>query len=458
MSFRTALLKNVIFPLTDLVRGRHLSSTMRFLHKSQWWSAAELEQLQLKELNKLLAYAVVHVPHYRSLRESGAIKTEKLDTLSELKNIPLLTKPVLQAHPTEHFLADVPDQKGWGRSRTGGSTTGEPMHFFYDPNTKNWGRAAFYRAFDWAGCPPGTASLEVWGQPVAQMGWRFNLNVKMMELLFNWTSVNAFRLNEAVFKKCIDTINNKKIEFIYGYTSAIAELCRYIQKNNIKVRPVRSIMTTAEVLLPETRRLLADTLHAQVFDGYACSEINGIAYESEEHNGFHIAMERAIVEVVDDAGNPLPDGTHGNLAITDLHNKAMPLIRYVNGDQGIITRSNETGKRQLMRLTDILGRTCDIIDGVNGNKLHSFYFSSMFASLGWAESLGLTKYQVIQENATDLYIYLAVQKEIPEAEKQKLIDVLTGYLGNMHFILKINEPFVLSKSGKLRWTMNKLRV
>src|SRR5207247_939536 len=51
---------------------------------------------------------------------------------------------------------------------------------------------------------------------------------------------------------------------------------------------------------------------------------------------YHQLTEYGVLEVVDDAGAPVPRGSEGHLAWTGLVNHAMPLIRYRIGDEGAL--------------------------------------------------------------------------------------------------------------------------
>ena len=42
------------------------------------------------------------------------------------------------------------------------------------------------------------------------------------------------------------------------------------------------------------------------------------------------------MEIVDDRGQPVPEGTVGQIVGTNLHNRAMPFLRYLQGDRGAV--------------------------------------------------------------------------------------------------------------------------
>jgi len=50
----------------------------------------------------------------------------------------------------------------------------------------------------------------------------------------------------------------------------------------------------------------------------------------------HLTQENLRVEVLDDAGRPVMQGTEGNVVITDLYNYGMPFVATLTatGDRG----------------------------------------------------------------------------------------------------------------------------
>jgi phenylacetate-coenzyme A ligase PaaK-like adenylate-forming protein len=80
---------------------------------------------------------------------------------------------------------------------------------------------------------------------------------------------------------------------------------------------------------------LAAIFNARVSDLYAISECSGVASLCRESRRYHVHWEIALVEVVDpDTGMPRQDEEPGEIVVTDLRRRAMPIIRYRTGDFG----------------------------------------------------------------------------------------------------------------------------
>jgi phenylacetate-CoA ligase len=109
---------------------------------------------------------------------------------------------------------------------------------------------------------------------------------------------------------------------------------------------------------------------------YGLSEMCGPGVAAEglvARDGLHVQEDHFIAEVLDpDSGDPVQEGTLGELVLTTLTKEAMPLIRYRTGD--LVTASTAPCRcgRNTMRLTALSGRRDDmiVIRGVNVYPSH----------------------------------------------------------------------------------------
>ena len=112
------------------------------------------------------------------------------------------------------------------------------------------------------------------------------------------------------------------------------------------------------------------TAAIEAFDIYGLSEITGpgVGIECSEHQGLHIFEDHFYPEIIDpDTGEVLPDGEEGELVLTTLSKRAMPLIRYRTRDiTPLYTEACACGRT--MRRIARIGRRSDdmfIIRGIN---------------------------------------------------------------------------------------------
>ncbi len=121
----------------------------------------------------------------------------------------------------------------------------------------------------------------------------------------------------------------------------------------------------------EMRHQLDRELGIQAVSFYGLSEMcgPGVAAEClEARDGLHVQEDHFLAEVVDpENGEPLPEGTEGELVFTALTKEAQPLIRYRTGDIGALSSEPCPCGRRMARITALRGRLDDmlIIRGVN---------------------------------------------------------------------------------------------
>jgi phenylacetate-CoA ligase len=136
------------------------------------------------------------------------------------------------------------------------------------------------------------------------------------------------------------------------------------------------------------------------YDLYGLSEIigPGVAGECERREGLHVADDHFLPEIVDpDSGVLRPPGVEGELVLTTLTKRAMPMLRYRTGDVTSLTLEPCACGRTSARMARVKGRSDDmlIVKGVN------LYPSEVEATLLAVEEL-VPHYQLIVDRTATL--------------------------------------------------------
>ena len=118
----------------------------------------------------------------------------------------------------------------------------------------------------------------------------------------------------------------------------------------------------------ELRTTIQDLLGLAALDIYGLSEVigPGVATECLERDGLHVNEDHFLVEAVGPDGEPVPEGTPGELVFSTSR-EAMPLLRYRTGDVAALSHAPCACGRTLVRMSKVLGRRDDmlVIRGVN---------------------------------------------------------------------------------------------
>lgn len=433
--------------LSDILSGKNVYKRYLEFKESQWFSQSELKEIQLIKLKSLIYHCYENVPYYRNFMKKIDMIPSDIKSLDILRVFPIITKEIIKANYNDFTPVNLKKIKGVKISQTGG-TTGNILMKRNDANSRSHAWGAYKRFEDWMGFKKGEKLLRLMGGHVIHKhnlkSIINDLKYKVIYYLENSIVFNPYDTEEDVVNKIISTLIKQDIKLIRGYPQYLYNLCCIMEKRGIRGK-VPLIMTTAEPLLEEHRKLYKKILDSESYDQYGCGEIGGIAFECSSHEGLHITEENVIVET--DENN--------NLICTDLNNYSMPFIRYYNADQLIIKSEKCSCGRAHRLIGKILGRECDYIIGLNGEYLHWAYFWHLIFDSNIAERRDLRKFQVIQ-NSRDSIEFHYVADELSSDEKNIIRDNIRNHIGNgsIDFIQEKDIPN--SKSGKYRPVINKL--
>ena len=127
----------------------------------------------------------------------------------------------------------------------------------------------------------------------------------------------------------------------------------------------------AEPWTAEMRARINDLLGITSLDIYGLSEVIGPGVAAEcivAADGLHVNEDHFLVEALDPlTGEPVPDGTPGELTFTTVTKEALPLLRYRTGDIAALRTEPCPCGRTLVRMSKVMGRKDDmlVVRGVN---------------------------------------------------------------------------------------------
>jgi phenylacetate-coenzyme A ligase PaaK-like adenylate-forming protein len=153
-------------------------------------------------------------------------------------------------------------------------------------------------------------------------------------------------LHLSVFNPMADIVarlNEYQPNYLAAYTYALEALAREEEAGRLRLRRggrLRQLTNLSEPLPEPTREDIERTFGVHISDNYAMAECMALASGCPCGSGSHVNADLALLEVVDDRYQPVPDGTPGTrVLVTNLYNRVQPLIRYEIGD--VVTLSPE---------------------------------------------------------------------------------------------------------------------
>lgn len=139
--------------------------------------------------------------------------------------------------------------------------------------------------------------------------------------------------------------------FLSGDPVSLAELMRL----EVPARP-QALLSTAVALAPSLARALSERYWCPVLDWYSSTETGPIACSRPGAEGLALLPSDLFVEVIDPAGQPVPEGGRGEIAVTGGRNPFLPLLRYRTGDHARMVAVTGPDGRAEARLVELEGR------------------------------------------------------------------------------------------------------
>ena len=443
-----SVFQRLLFPLFEGIKGRSTAKYIVEYREQQYWPYEDILALQEKKLKKLIEYSYQFVPYYRKLWRKLGLTPKDFQTINDLERLPVLTKQIIKENYAELISEEY---KNNHLTKTTGGSTGIPLSLAYTQESYSRRNAVMWRGYSWAKLPPGRKALYFWGTSIGSGNQILNFKESLYNRFYNRYLISCFNLDASRFKKIVKQINQIKPEVIVSYVNPIYALACWVNDNNIRIHNPLSIITGAEPLYEYQREAIEKAFKTDVFNTYGCREVMLIASECQHKKGLHMNIDHLVIESLDvDQKNIL--GQLGELAITDLHNYAMPFIRYKNEDLISISHRSCSCSINLPLMDLVEGRVLDCIKTSDGKILPGEFFPHFLKDFK-----GIEKFQVVQNDITSLEINLVANDELNASDLKRIEhEVITALGKNIRLDIKIVSNIPLTKSGKHRVTISNI--
>jgi len=407
----------------------------------QWLSRPELEEMQLKNIRRLVSYAYEHVPYYGRRYRAEGIHPGDIKSLKDFEAIPFLTKSDIKKNLNDLVATDY---KGDVFEDATGGSTGHPMRFFMDRSTTLWSNAVEARCRRWYRVNPGDKRAWVWGalKDFPTWHWRDRLGARVKQYRY----LNSRTLTDAKMKEFAEMLLKWQPDMFRVYPTALEIFANYLKKRGIYGITPKLIETSAEKLTAPQKELFQEVFSAPVAEHYSSWEINDIAYQCPQ-GGIHI-MEDRFLELVN-AEQVITNGHMGEVVITSLNQHAMPFIRYKNDDLAIFEKAPCACGRGMPVLREIVGRNSDLLSRPDGSVVHWSSVYSIVREL--KRKSDLSEYQVYQPDRNHIEMRLVLRGGIDPDLLAYVRRELRACLGEtIQIAVKLVDQIDLTPSGKRR--------
>lgn len=430
------------YSLALSLQGIAVREVIADARKREQWSPDRLEGYREEHLRDLLQAATDRFDFYRR-RLPGGISTSPMRDLGQ---VPFLTKEDLKGPlATEAF-----SRSKRGIPKTTGGSTGEPVRLIKDRRGLGQELGVQWRGYGWHGVTPHDHQARFWSAPRTATR---RLRSRLVDWAANRSTFVALDISESTWEGYAERFQKLRPAYLYGYVSMIRDFARFLDRRGWRpLAPPKVVVTTAEPLDEATRFEISTFFSAPVRSEYGCGEVGVIAMECEE-GSLHLMSDNLIVEVVDDQGRPVVEGT-GRVVVTDLFNHQMPIIRYQLGDVVTACAFGCRCGRPFPVLDNVLGRAYDAITTPDGRTFYGALVTGLFADLtkSGAEIRG---YQVVQETTTDIVVRIEADDQSILGLSSKIVGYFRRHLGpQMAVRIQQVDAIPREASGKIRVVKN----
>ena len=426
-------LEKFVLPFGDWYFKTEFMKTLREYRKIPFRSKHELDELQKTKLNAIMKYAKEHVPYYQKL---GIVLSG--DALEDIKKFPIIHKSTLREVGKELVVGSL-DGKDIICQKSSGSS-GLQSEIFLTQREYLRGQAVQTSFWEWGGFRIGGKILQLGVSPKRSF-------MKRMKDIFLRTDYQlAYNISDEVVKKALLKNEKRKPDFFIGYASALYGYAQKAEEMGINGIKFKAVISLGDKMFPHYREKIEKVFHTKVFDTYGCTEGFMMASQCEMGN-YHQISAQNYLELLDESGNPVPDGEPGFVVVTRLDAHKMPLIRFYLGDIAIRPKNPQPCAcgRNFPLLEKIVGRDTDLVKTPSGKILIVHFFTGI-----WEYFQEIYQFRVIQHQLDRFEIeYIPDPSTFKPEVLSRIHQIMNEKAGEELMItFKMVDSIPATKSGK----------
>lgn len=404
-------------------------------------SPEKIEEIQLARLRSIIAHAYENTVFYREIMDQRGIKPEDIRSVEDIRVLPVISRADVKEHFHEMLARGVNLSQCKVTHSSG--TTGEPVEYAYDPAGLNFARTLKVREKLWCGVRPGDKWINIamtrkrGGHQITGGNWRTFLKTYAAKGL-DVDVIDDLDLQ-------VKNIREFAPSVLQAYPTSLHAVALEMRRRKITDWKPRLLFTVAELLGEETRVLAREVFNMEIMDIYGLIEVGDVSWQCRRANEYHINADAILVEFLND-GKPVAPGEVGEIVVTGLYNKAMPLIRYRSSDAGRPSDGHCDCGCNLPTMKVVDGKMLDFLVLPDGKLVspHVPKKALLFIS-------GIQRFQIVQHTVSELDILCETSPDWNEETPHQIEAALRPIVGPaVRITPRQVERIERSKSGKIK--------
>ncbi len=254
--------------------------------------------------------------------------------------------------------------------------------------------------------------------------------------------IDSSDLGDKHLGEMIASIHDKKPIIIFSYASTLVELAKYSLKHEIdsQTYSLKTVLTAGEGISDDNRQLVEKAFGCPVYRRYSDMELGILGQDNAGGSAYKLNWGSYYFECLKlDEDKPADVGEVGRIVITDLFNRALPLIRYDTGDLGIM----DYPENDLPQLKEIYGRQRDCVYALDGRLISP---AKIFVTMWGSENI--RQWQFIQEEKNYYLMKINANGTVNEND---IISKLKAVLGiEANIVIEYVNEIPVQASNKRR--------
>lgn len=357
----------------------------------------QLRRLQQDQLIAMLLHAKRTVPHFQSLLKGFDPARFSMEWF---RRLPLMDREEMALRPGLYrTLAPLRVQT----KVTTSGTTSHPLTIWVDGESIEKREIVRWRGREWWGLRRGDRHAHIWGRE-KNLRWRRRLLERWLE---NSVPFDGYHFTPGVSERCYEALRGGAFKYAYGFASVIAEMAGDWLSRNRRLPEgcIEAVIITADLISDSQKQMIWRAFGCPAISEYGSTEFHEIAFQCPE-GGWHMDIDRLLIEFLNDQGQPARPQEPADLVISDLDNKAMPLIRYPIGDRASYSDQACRCGRTFPLLHQLWGRTGAFLELPQGGRASSLAVSSIVEDAYIECGQPCLPWQVIQTSLDRIEIIL----------------------------------------------------
>lgn len=322
---------------------------------------AQIRATQLALLREHIAYLCAHSRHYAARFAEIGLVADAVHDVAELAQVPVLTAKGDLETAGDRFLC-VAEEAVADLCLTSG-TTGKPVALFqtaHDVGRFAYNEELSFRALGVTARERVTVAAAL--DRCFMAGFAYALGLSRI-------GASVIRAGSSSVAMLAGVVQDYRPTTLVGVPTFLLALAERLRETGVGPAEcgVRRLVCIGEPVRRRDLQLsalgerLQQAWQAGVYGTYATTELATALADCAHGCGGHLHPDLMVLEILDEEGRPVPNGSPGEIVATPLQVTGMPLFRFRTGDVAQLHEERCACGRYSPRLGPILGRKNEML-------------------------------------------------------------------------------------------------